>query len=385
MYPPGYVPPTGAPQPQPQPVPLPQQYAVPPQFVPPQPVPYAAPPAGPNYAQAPIPTQYGQPPAPYQGPWPGPAHRPPSLHREHNQQWAYQARGRRPGMYATEPPSVSGDMGAGGPPPGGDMGMGGGNPIEALYSCLTEAVSVLQSMMEGASQAPQEPFPPGGMDGNPMTPASRYGARPGGYRPRTQQRPAPQRGYARYERGGPAPTQTTISGLPVGYQLKLDQQQYQLDQANQAIRVLMYERDAADTNECVAEIRNLAARGYDVGDYEIQELKKQPRERRMEYLQHISTKYNRVPTEMPPTMMGDPTPGPDGTGLQRPLSKDEMDQALAMAAQNPGDRNAYTNAIRYLRGEAGPSQYAAQPAVGPDGPQRPFGNPYPEPSANGHY
>ncbi len=225
-----------------------------------------------------------------------------------------------------------------------------------------------------------------------MTPASRYGARPGGYRPRPQQqRQAPQRGYARYERGGPAPTQTTISGLPVGYQLKLDQQQYQLDQANQAIRVLMYERDAADTNECVAEIRNLAARGYDVGDYEIQELKKQSRDGRAAYLQHISIKYNRVPTDMPPTMMGDPTPGPNDAAPQRPLSKDEMEQALAMAAQNPGDRNAYTNAIRYMRGEGDPTQYAAQPAVGPngqpmyDGPQRPFGNPYPEPSANGHY
>lgn len=384
------LPPTGAqPVPQaPQPQPQYMNAALPPQ--------YAAPQPGPYYAAPQAPTPYGAP-GMYQGAWPGPAYQPSRAQQPHSNDWQY-GRGRRPVGYAEDdggPPGAGGPPmgpppGAGGPPmgppPGG--GGGGGNPLEAALQGLSMAAEAIQAYMESESQAPQSPFP-GGEGGGPPggagpTMAARYG-RPGGYRPRPgQQRPrAPQ--YARYDRAGGAPGETTISGLPVGYQLKVDQLQYQNSKLEQAMKLLMYERDQADTVACVAEIRRLAYEGFPVGEYEVAELKKQPVQYREQYLQHISTKYAKVPTDHPPVMPGDPTPGPIESG-SRPMSREEMDAALNVAAANPNDPNAYSNAVQYMRtGGRGPTQYGASPAIGANGEWLPGSLPQPYAELNGQY
>ncbi len=399
--------PTGQPQPTPQ---APVQYAapqpapymtaalLPPQYAPPQP--------GPYYAAPQTPTPYGAPVG-YQGPWPGPAYQPSRAQQPHSSDWQY-GRGRRPAAYAEEgpggpPPGMGGPPpGAGGPPPGmggpppgaGGPPGGGGSPLEMALEGLAMAADAIQQYMESESQAPQEPFPPQGAGGPPPggagpTMASRYG-RPAGYGRSAGygRRPQPRAPYARYDRAGAAPL--TISGLPVGYQMKLDQMQYQNAQLEQGMKVLMYERDQADTQECVAEIRRLASMGYPVGEYEVGELKKQSRQNRPYYLEHIATKYAKVPTDHPPTMAGDPTPGPVES-TNRPLSREEMEAALNAAAATPDDPNAYTNAINYMRGGGpghGPTQYGVGPAVGANGEWLPGSLPDPYAagaSANGRY
>ncbi len=344
--------------------PLPQYAPAAPAAPAPQPQ-YASPPAQFVGYGAPASTVYAAPAA-YQGPWPGPQYQQSNAAMPHSNDWQYARQpGRRPAPYAGGEP----------PMPGGGAGGGPMDGLEAVYEGLSMAVQALEQFMQGASQAPQEPFPPqgpggpppGGMDGNPMTPASRYG-RPGGYRPRPgQSRPAPRNGqYARYDRGGAVPT--TISGQPVGYQLKVDQLQYQLDQSKAAIGHLLKKADEADTNECAAEIRRLAQAGFDVGEVEFRELKAKPTQYRAAYLEHICTKYQKVPTDLPPNMPGDPTPGPTGQPGNQPLSREEMDQALQYAAANPADPDAYSKAIHYMRsGQQAPTQYGAP---------SPFGDPY---------
>lgn len=189
----------------------------------------------------------------------------------------------------------------------------------------------------------------------------------------------------------------TISGLPVGYQMHLEQVQYQLRQANDALKVLYYERDQSDTEACIAEISRLAAMGYNVGEYEVGELKKKPREERPAFLHHIATHYERVGTDMPPTILGDPTPGPVDNP-NRPASRDEMEAALKMSANSP-DPNAFTQALHYVRTNGGPNRIAAFNAPPPQyndaygtwpegepAPQPGFDptQPYEEPSANGN-
>ncbi len=189
----------------------------------------------------------------------------------------------------------------------------------------------------------------------------------------------------------------TISGLPVGYQMHLEQVQYQLRQANDALKVLYYERDQADTETCIAEISTLAAQGYNVGEFEVEELKKRPREQRAAYLHHIATHYERIGVDQPPPIMGDPTPGP-AENTNRPASRDEMEAALKMSA-NSNDPNAFTHALHYVRTNGGPSRLAAfsnpppqqyeQYGAWPEGtpaPQPDFdpSSPHGEPSANGN-
>lgn len=172
----------------------------------------------------------------------------------------------------------------------------------------------------------------------------------------------------------------TITGLPVRYQMQVEQLQYQLRQANDALKVLFYERDEADTRACVSEIKRLAAVGYNVGEYEVAELKAKTPEQRGLYLQHIMTKYERGPgVDMPPPLMGDPTPGPADNPNQ-PLSREEMDMALSMSKDST-DQNAFTQAIHYIRSNGGANRVGAFPNA-----QTGFdpSNPYNEPSANGN-
>lgn len=382
----------GVPQPQPQPqaangVPN-GQYPAAPQPPQPNPVPYAG----------------------YSGTWPGPAHRPPPMRRQHPSGGA---------IYAGEPPDDD-DGGGGpppdmggpppdmGPPPGGDLGGPpggmGGDPIQDAYNAAQQLVQALGAMLgqSPGGAAPTSPIPGGGAGGPPV-PNARYGAygqstgqRPngssmnGGGRPSPRPAVAPRR-PGQYSRqpsqtpnpGNPAmnPPQTTISGLPVGYQMRLDQQQYQIQQQAEQIRVLMYERDQADTAECAAEIRRLAAQGFQVDEYEVQMLKQTPRDQRPAFLQHIVTKYQRVGTAFPPPLMGDPTPG-DVAQMEanRPVTEDEMNAALAMTANNP-DPTAYAQALQAVR-YGGNRMAGFGPTMGGPAfdPQNPYG---PEPGRNG--
>lgn len=182
----------------------------------------------------------------------------------------------------------------------------------------------------------------------------------------------------------------TLSGLPVGYQAKLNQLQYQLDQSNHALKVLYYEREQADTEWCASEINRLASMGFQVGEYEFNELKAKPREQRQQYIDHIMTRYQRIGVEVPPpNFMGDPTPGFEPSPDNRPITREEMEQALRMNMD-------YTQAVQYIRrgGVAPtgpvlphPSAFAggAMPgawAPGEVAPQQ-LADPYPEPSVNG--
>jgi hypothetical protein len=400
MYPPGNPQPQAAPQyPQPQPhYPQPQPpvpgYSLPPAG--PLPTPYSAPSA----AYAPPPTY--APPAPYPYPVPAPvpySNRGMSRPRTSNQ-WLYGGYGGTP--YAG-PEDMAGGAGGGG---GGPMGA-----LQAVYEGLSQALQALQSVMEESTSAPQSPFPGGGGDGNPMTPAARYamGHRGGrgdvdrrhfqsGVRDMNQaqrrgmrqddsehrlarpRNPDGERGYARYERG--QEPLRTISGQPVGQQLLVDRLNYQLAQQNQALRMLMYERDERDSEACVAEIRRLVADGFLVGEEELRELKAKRPEERGAFLQNIVTKYQKVPTDQPPPIPGDPTPAPEGPS-NAPITKEQMEQALQYANSHPEDPNGYNTALNYMRSGAQPTPTAYNHPAMAGIP--PFRRSFPPPEAAGPY
>lgn len=218
-----------------------------------------------------------------------------------------------------------------------------------------------------AQQPQQTPFPAGDMNGGnggapTMDSRTGYG----------------HMGYGRVMPGG----MTTLSGLPVGAQMRMDNLQYQLQNSNQAIQLLMYERDQADTAACIADIRRLHAMGFPVGEYEAHELKskRNPQERDM-YLNHIASRYNRVPTDQLPSvpMMGDPTPGYDASA-NRPATQAEVDLALKINQANP--QLPYAQALAYARSQ--PVAPGMAPAPGGFGPTMPGGG-YPAgvPSAFG--
>lgn len=283
------------------------------------------------------------------------------------------------------PPTMNDNMPPGQPPEDEESG------LYALHHHLGQAVEHLSRYLGGkrsakygapgappAPNAPTSPFPgqmPGGI------PNSRYGKSdpdPGAVAAaeeenrRRNERGEPDKpirnsayGYAppagygqqpgQYGRNPMPATGTTISGLPVGYQMALDQLQYKLNEQQRATQVLLYEREQADTEFCVSEIRRLATIGFPVGEYELNELKNKPREQREAYLQHICTKYSRVPGgEMPPPILGDPTPGVN-PNMGRPANREEMDAALKMAASAPNDPNAFQNALNYIRTGAAPT------------------------------
>jgi len=366
-------------------------------------------------------------PTPYAGgqwPWHS-EHTRANIGQQHSSQFLYDGRGGsqgrgapamngrnqgrgRPGRYAEEGPM--------GPPPGGpsDMGggpPGGGDPLQQLQMLLMGAVEVLGQMTgEGGAPPgpPQEPFPPSEPDGDEQY--ARYAAqtRQRQYANQGQRRPAGRSGYGRtpgrYEGeeapvnyGQPRPTPygatpapqqpvRTISGKPVGEASTVGQLTYQVNQLNQVVRHLAYERDAADTQACAAEIQRLADNGYPVGEYELGELKAKNRDQRGAYIEHIVTRYAKIGTEQMPQILGDPTPSGPDPRAGAPLSKEEMDAAIKLAATMPGDNHtAYSRAleqVRYGRTNGG-TQYgrAGYPQQAPQGPndqqQGPGFNPNP--------
>lgn len=337
---------------------------------------------------------------------------PPGMNRPHPQ-------GRGQAVYANEPMQMSGGM-SGGMPSGMSGGMSGGVPfgpsggmsggvsgpgglsgglsgggddvLMQVADMLSQAAAMLAQHCGAGTTgaAPQTPFPPsggasGGMSGpsGPPIPASRagYGRQP----------------QRRYE-GDRVPTQMTrtISGLPVGYQMELDKRDAQIRKLTSAMSVLYYERDQADTQSCISEIQSLAARGYNVGEYEVQELKAKNPEQRAAYIQHIMAKYEKIGTDYPPPILGDPTPGPSHNPQEGPASREEAMVAVEMAPQFGTGREAYFQALRYVReqGVNRISQYGSgfdQPPSGhfvdngggawPEGGDAPS---FPEPSSNGH-
>lgn len=382
----------------------------------------------------------------YSAPWPGPAHQRANIGHNHPSGGAVysgtpngqgggmlgfdtplggahlfgrQQQQSGPRRYADEgpppPPGGPGDAppGAGGPP---------GDPLQQLQMLLMAAVEVLGQVTgggpagpggappgAGGPQAPQSPFPPEqeGRDGQ----YSRYGA-PGasrGYPSRSgggSRRPgrysdeAQPVNYGNTPRPVPygAPVQRTISGQPVGYAMQLSQLQYKLAQQEHVLKMLAYERDAADTQACVAEIQRLADMGFPVSEYEVGELKAKGRDQRGAYIQHIMTHYQRVGTDMPPPLLGDPTPAP-APDQNRPASKEEMEAALKLSDRSGGrlDYNTALQQVRYGAPEAAGqvnriAGYAGGPvAVDPSqaewapGQQFDLSNPYGEPSTNGRY
>lgn len=278
--------------------------------------------------------------------WPGPAHQRANIGKSHPS-------GAGAAVYATQtPPSMGGEMGG--------MGMGGGmgaapNPLEQVAELLSQAVSLITQLTGAGGGAPQSPFPEQGAAGPNMN--ARYGRRPMP-RPRFYGAPGAPTPY-----GGPSDAQRTITGLPVGYQMKVDQLQYQLGEANRALKVLYYERDQADTETCVAQIRHLAAQGYQVGEYEVRELKSKPKDQREAYLQHVMTHYQKVGVEMAPPVLGDPTPGEAPVHMSsRPASREEMEAAVSMSASDPRP-DAFTKALNYIRSGQAASGMAGSPAM----------------------
>jgi hypothetical protein len=184
----------------------------------------------------------------------------------------------------------------------------------------------------------------------------------GGFPGQLNQPPTMNRmGYSR--QGDPlapavAPGATTISGLPVGYAAHLSQVNYQLQQLTEANRVLMYERDQADTAACAEAINGLAMQGFPVGEYEFRELKSKSGADRAGYIQHIATHYQQVPTSAVPPQLGDPTPFLPQGQQQRPMTKDEMHAALQR------DRQGQQPFEHYARGGVAPSMYGAPSASG---------------------
>jgi hypothetical protein len=286
--------------------------------------------------------------------------------------------GGPPGM----PPSGPPGGGPGMPPPGGMGGPGSGPP------------------MGPSGQAPQSPFPPD--DSQPYSRGSRRNFRhySNPEDPMQPVRQAPTHYGAAQPQNlqGQAPggDMRTITGRPVGQYMREQALQYQIDRANEAIRILMYERDQSDTQWCIAEVSKLAQAGYNVGEFEVSELKKRNPAERADYINHIATHYSRVGTDVPPPILGDPTPGP-ADPTNRPISREEMEAALNLK-DHLGRPIEFTQAIHYIRqSQAGGTNriamYGAPGAVPAPGVTQLFPTPipgagptdfYPEPSANGH-
>jgi len=231
---------------------------------------------------------------------------------------------------------------------------------------------------------PAQPMPPQGTADQP------YGA------PRH-----PHHGYAagqtpvQYAQSQP---QVTITGQPVGQQLEIDKLRYQINEQNRVLQVVLYERDQSDTAACEAEVSRLAAMGYMVDTSEVAELKARPPQERPAYILKIMAKYQKVGTEQLPQILGDPT-SQQVAPENRPANKEEMEAALRLTSQGMPYEQAL-QAVRYQGGQPQPQvrgtpyipgmQGPAGPAFvyGPHGPQpvqAAFGDPYPEPSANGQY
>ena len=93
------------------------------------------------------------------------------------------------------------------------------------------------------------------------------------------------------------------------------------------------------------------------------------------------TKYQRVATDFPPPLLGDPTPyaGDPQQAANRPLTEQEMNAVLAMTA-NDNSPVAYSRAVEAVRmGQASGNRLDQFPAANGFDPSNPYG----EASANG--
>ena len=330
----------------PQGAPQPNQFVPPPQQVPvaPQPTPYAAPvqqsdpqPVWGQTVPAPTPYAYPRPVSYWDGTQASGGNPPrPVPHQHQNTGAIYSQNGRGGiGRYADEPP-MGGPPNAG--PPGSEPGNSGptASPLDQVRELLMQAAQVLADCEGGGM---------GGPGGPPMM-ASRTGgnARYG----RTPSRPRLSPG-ARYETPR-TPTQytgaTTISGMPVGVQMEMDKLKLENTQLKQGMNVLFYERDQADTHACIETVRSLQYQGFQVGEYEVSELKKKTPEERAAYVQHIATHYQQIGTTPLPQQLGDPTPA--GAEPVPPMTKEHM-QAALRATQGNNDSNAFIAAMTHYQ------------------------------------
>lgn len=163
--------------------------------------------------------------------------------------------------------------------------------------------------------------------------------------------------------------------LPVAYQLELDKLQAKVRAMEESQKVVMYERDQADTAACESEIRRLASQGYAVDANDVVKLKRTPLDQRPAFINEIMTKYSRVGTEALPPIMGDPSPmhdvGPVPNGGR--ATREQMMAALrATPADAPPDM--YAQALQSVQYGGPQAQFGTNGEV--QGPGNPFGDPY---------
>lgn len=217
----------------------------------------------------------------------------------------------------------------------------------------------------------------------PQRPAP-YRAAPG----RPVPRPAPR--YYQKDTAVPNPAPPQAPRPVAGGRIRDTRIAYELQEIKRQNQVLMYEREVADNDACLEAINGLAAQGYPVDQYELDHLKALPRDRRPEYLNTIVTRYSRVPADGVPYMAGDPTPAQAPQPQAAPMTREQMDAALALDARGV----PYHVAVQYARAGQDPTTYAApqpqaqaQPGYGmalpPGGqpqfypyPPQQFGDPY---------
>lgn len=343
----------------------------PPQYRDPAPVGYAAP--------QPAPLAYAGPGAPQASgaPFTGSYTQSPAA-MSHSNEWQFRAnqQGQRyadpiPGqtpVHELMGPGTPPQMGANAPEEDDEAG------LNALHHHMSQAVEHLSRYMQAGRkpnaygpppmeqppmpmQPPSPGFPPG--QGSADSPYSRGNSQ-------TQQPYTARPQYAgRYE----------AERVPVAYQIEMDKLQAKLNAQEASIKVVMYERDQADSAACEAEIRRLAHAGWSVDENDVVKLKRTPVDQRPGFLHEIMTKYSRVGTEAMPPIMGDPSPmhqvGPDPSG-----GRATREQMFAALKTIPGDAppEMYAQALQSVQ-YGGPQAQLGMNGE-PQGPGNPFGDPY---------
>lgn len=339
---------TGYGMPTPASQPVPQRPAAP--------VGYAAP--------QPAPLVYGQ--GPSGAPFTGGYNQSPAA-MSHSNEWQFRS-GNQGQRYADQIPGqhpINQLMGPGTPPDQGEDDEAG---LNALHHHMSQAVEHLSRYMQ-AGRKPS-PYGPNPMEAPPM-PQGPPSAPPG-FPPGQGSADSP------YSRAGARPQYAgRYEGdkIPVAYQLELDKLQAKLTAQDSALKVVMYERDQADTAACEAEIRRLAHAGWSVDENDVRKLKATPVDQRPAFVNEIMTKYSRVGTEAMPPILGDPSPmhqvGPDPNGGR--ATREQMMAALKMV---PGDAppDMYAQALQSVQYGGPQAQFGMNGEV--QGPGNPFGDPY---------
>lgn len=350
-------------------------------------LPTAPVPTQPQAPRGPAPVGYSQPqpapytgqpvapaPTPYGGPFPGPAYTQSPGAMSHSNDWQFRAphqNSRYDGMPTDlngPMPGLGGPQGMGGPPSGGFPPQPGdlnGNGVDdgdeaglnALHHHMSQAVEHLSRYM-GANRRPA-PYGP---------PAQQPQQAPQGFPQGQGSADSP------YSRSGARPRPYDADRVPVAYQLELDKLQARLVAQDSALKVVMYERDQADTAACEAEIRRLAYAGWSVDGNDVVKLKNTPVDQRAGFVDEIMTKYSRVGTEAMPPILGDPSPMHQiGDPSQQRATREEMFAALRMT---PPDAPAeqFGQALQYARHGGQQTQFGMNGEV--QGPGNPYGDPY---------